>query len=135
MKNKTTGSRCILSVLLVCFLCIGGIAHAQSIPELEQAMEDAEDLVDETQTIYEDANAHINAQIANFVRLHGHLVSIEMPGFAPTTNTQSLIVKLTKIVEKLIQSTLLTSTMEEQLTAIETQRETCNTLWTDFFGF
>lgn len=38
MRNNTTVSVRILAVLLVCFLCIGGIAHAQSVTELRKAM-------------------------------------------------------------------------------------------------
>lgn len=47
MRNNTTVSLRILAVLLVYFLCIGGIAHAQSVAELRSAMQEASDLVDE----------------------------------------------------------------------------------------
>ena len=46
MRNNTTVSLRILAVLLVYFLCIGGIAHAKSVAELRSAMQSAADLVD-----------------------------------------------------------------------------------------
>lgn len=131
MRNNTTVSRRILAVLLVYFLCIGGIAYAKSVAELRQAMQSAADLVDEKEKDHEDANDHLNKQIANFIRLHGHLVNISMPSQSPATNTLALTAKLTKIIEKLINTHQLTSVMQEQLTAIETQRGNCDTIWAD----
>ena len=126
MRNNTTVSLRILVVLLVCSLFIGGIADAQTVEELERKMEKAKELVGEKEDDHEEANDHLNDMVANFGRLHGHLVDIEMPSQSPATNTVALTTKVAKISEKLIQANLLTSAMEKQLAAIETQRETCN---------
>ena len=131
MRNNTTVSLCILPMLLVYLLFIGDIAHAQSVAELRQAMDDARKLVKDKEDDHEEANNHLNKQIENFVRLHGHLAGVELPSQSPATNTLALTAKVAKIVEKLIQANLLTSTMKDQLAAIETQRETCNNLWAD----
>ncbi|MXV74413.1 hypothetical protein F4Z99_09055 [Candidatus Poribacteria bacterium] len=130
MRNDRT-DLCVLSVLLIGLLFIVSIADAQNVAELREAMDDAEDFVDDKVDDHGDANDHLNQQVANFVRLHGHLVGIELPSQSPATHTQALIVKTTQIVEKLIQANQLTSAMEQQLAAIETQRTTCNNLWAD----
>ncbi len=130
MKNKTTVSLRTLSVLLFCFLCIGGTAHAQSVPELEQAMEDAEDVVDAKKARHDVATANLNEMIGNFVTLHANLVSIKISA-TPAKNSKDLIVEFTKITEALIKSNLLTSAMRTMLANIETQRGICNTIWAD----
>ena len=129
MRNNRTTLR-ILATVLVCFLFIGSLADAQSVTELEKAKDDAKKAVDAKKADHDFATSHLNKQIANFVRLHGHLVKVSFK-FAPAKDTQKLIVAFTQIVEALIKSNILTSTMQKQLTAIETQRDKCNTIWAD----
>ena len=129
MRNNTTPLR-ILSVLLICLLFIGSIAEAQSVADLREAMDDAEDLVDAEKKPHETATAHLNKQIENFIRLHGHLVSIAIND-TPATKPKDLIMSVTKIVVKLINTSQLTDVMEQQVTAIETQRGICNDIWAD----
>ena len=124
MRNNTTPLR-ILSVLLICLLFIGSIAEAQSVADLREAMDDAEDLVDAEKKRHEKATAHLNKQIENFIRLHGHLVNIAIND-TPATKPKDLIMSVTKIVVKLINTSQLTDVMEQQVTAIETQRGICN---------
>ena len=94
-------------------------------------MDDAEQYVKKKEKEHKEHNDHLNKQVDNFIRMHGHLVSIEMPRQSPATSSLSLMAKLTKIVEKLIQARILTEPMKQQLAAIDTQRATCNTLWAD----
>ncbi len=130
MRNNTTISLCILAVLLVCFLFIAGIAHAQTVPELRQAMEDAEDLVEEKEDDHEEANDHLNEMVRNFVTLHANLVNIKISAI-PATSTWEFAAAFTQIVEALTKANLLTDAMRTMLTNIETQRDSCNTLWAD----
>lgn len=46
MRNNRTTLR-ILAMMLVCLLFIGSLADAQSVTELEKAMEKAEDAVEQ----------------------------------------------------------------------------------------
>ena len=130
MRNNRTPLG-ILSVLLIGLLFISSIAEAQSVQELREAREKARKFVKEEEAEHKEANDHLNDQIANFVRMHGHLANIELPRDSPATSTPALIIKFTKIVDVIIKTKILTDPMKEQLAAIETQREKCNNLWAD----
>ena len=122
-----------LAILLICLLCIGRIAEAQSVTELRQAINNAKDAVDVEKDRHDEATDHLNKQIATFVRLHGHLANIELPSDTPATSPKDLIQALSKIATVLINTNRLTSAMREQLAAIETQRDICDKIWVDDF--
>ncbi len=129
MRNNRTTLR-ILSVLLVCFLFIGNIADAQTVTELLEARNKAEDLVAKKKAEHDVYTDRLNEMIGNFVTLHANLVSIKI-SVTPATSPGDLIGEFTKVVEALTKSNLLTSAMRTMLANIETQRGTCNTIWAD----
>ncbi len=67
-----------LAILLICLLCIGRIAEAQSVTELRQAMQDASENVDAEEDRHDVATDRLNEMIGNFVTLHANLVSIKI---------------------------------------------------------
>jgi len=117
-------------VLLIGLLFIGGIAHAQSVTELRQKMDDARKFVKAEEKEHKEENDHLNEMIGNFVTLHANLVNLKIPDEV-VTNPAKLMVSFTKIVEALIKANLLTDAMRTMLTNIETQRDQCNELWAD----
>ena len=94
-------------------------------------MEDAEDAVADAKEDHDEASAHLNNQIANFIRLHGHLAEIELPSDSPATGPRGLYMVIAKIAAVVINTNQLTSAMQEQLAAIEIQRGICNDIWAD----
>ena len=128
MRNNRTLH--ILPVLLVCLLFIGGIAHAQSVTELRQKMDEARKFVKAEEKEHEVANDRLNEMVGNFVTLHANLVNIKISAI-PATSTWEFAAAFTQIVEALTKANLLTSAMRTMLTNIEAQRDICNTRWAD----
>lgn len=119
-----------LPMLLGCLLFIDGIAHAQTVPELRQKMNDAKDVVDDKKSDHDDATENLNKQIAIFVRLHGHLAKTALNA-RPPRRTRALIMEFTRIVTTIMNTNHLTSEMRQRLTVIEIQRDKCDEIWAD----
>ncbi len=86
--------RYTIAMLLVCLLFIGGIAHAQTVEELEQKMKDAYKTVGDEKADHNNASEHLNKQIANFVRMHGYLADAVDVDASPARHSKALIVEL-----------------------------------------
>ena len=130
MSNNSTTLR-LLSVLLIGLLLSAvSIADAQTVTELQQKIGEKRKVMDKKKSDHDDATAHLNTMIGNFVTLHANLVNIKI-SVTPATSLADLIPEFTKIVEALTKSNLLTSAMRTMLTNIETQRGKCNTIWAD----
>ena len=121
----------IIAIVLVSLLLLGGIAHAQTVDELDQKVKDAKTEIDAKKADYDVATAHLNKQVANFIRLHGHLAEIKLPSDSPATARRDLYMAIAKIAELVLNTNQLTSAMQEQLAAIEIQRGICNDIWAD----